>query len=267
VRGVSETHIFRLSRESLDLAECTQALFQKVAWAEGGKGRLRHHLGDLLRRKKMRRGELVSNRPTTLLDLSLLHQRRLKAMLRQSETPEEYCKTFFLFLFDRLRPAAYLIEKTPTNIYEIPRIKDIFPYSKLVAIHREGRHVVVSDKYFLALNGRSRSFAERVSHWQRAMEAQLNLARNYDLFCLSYESLLTSPEEQIAELFRYLALEPDRRLIVDMVSRSSFEASTKRKRGCENQTGFYRKGVAGDWVMNRRKKKSGPFPNSLATCL
>src|SRR6185295_16765022 len=93
----------------------------------------------------------AADRPTTRHDLSLIDQYLFRRRLSKCDSAEEYCRTFFDFLHSRLRPARYLLEKTPTNIHNIPLIRKFFPAAKLVSIHRDGRDVVVSDNYFSAL--------------------------------------------------------------------------------------------------------------------
>ena len=63
-----------------------------------------------------------------------------------------------------------------------------------------------------------------------------------------YEDLLQRPEEEMARLLTFLGAGTDEEVVKRCVSAASFERLSKgRKRGEEDQSSFFRKGVAGDW--------------------
>jgi hypothetical protein len=63
-----------------------------------------------------------------------------------------------------------------------------------------------------------------------------------------YEDLLEHPHEEMTELARFLGVETREEFIEQAVNSASFETLSKgRKRGQEDATSFFRKGVAGDW--------------------
>ncbi|NNE42694.1 MAG: sulfotransferase [Gemmatimonadetes bacterium] len=256
VRGVSETHVMRYSEPGADLARCHDQMFTKVAWAgDGLSGIPRHRLAAWTRpvRKAlgMARGQATlsaQERPTTALDLSIAAQLAFRGRLKECRDGDEFARTFFAYLEDKLRPGRYLVEKTPTNMPYVPRIKALFPESKLLAVYRDGRDVVVSDKYHLARQyGKEMSFEQRIARWRDAMEAQIRYTAEYGIHCVSYESLLERPREVLPGLMDYLELSPSEETVEDMIWRSSFEFVTGRKRGEGDSGQFYRKGVAGDW--------------------
>jgi hypothetical protein len=256
IRGVSETHVVRYSEKGADLQEGTEQLFKHVAWADGGFRRLLRHRAGLWTLAARRALGLATGqtalraeeRPTTMLDLSLSDLLRLRRRLRRLKDGDEYLRTFFAFLVDQLHPARYLVEKTPTNMPYVPRIRAVFPRSKLIAVYRDGRDVTVSDKYHLArAYGKTRPFADRVRRWREAIEAQFRYADEYHILAISYEALLDRPTEVVSSVLAHLEIEPDAARIEDMIRRSSFEFVTGRSRGAENGSSFYRKGVAGDW--------------------
>lgn len=256
VRGVSETHVFRYTEPGADLAHCTRQLFGSVAWAEGGLRRLpRHRLARWSRPARkalgLARGQAAlraAERPTTALDLSPFELAGLRRALARCGDGDEYCRIFFAFLVEKLRPGRYLVEKTPTNMPYVERIRRLFPRAKLMAVFRDGRDVVVSDRYHLARQyKKTLAFEDRVRRWRDAMELQLRHAGPQDIFCVSYESLLERPREVVPELLTHLELPPDAAVLDDMIRRSSFEFVTGRRRGEGDEKAFYRKGVAGDW--------------------
>jgi hypothetical protein len=72
-----------------------------------------------------------------------------------------------------------------------------------------------------------------------------------------YEDLLQRPEEEIRRLLVFLGAEASEETVRRCVSSASFERLSKgRKRGEEDSSSFFRKGVAGDWknVFTERDK-------------
>jgi hypothetical protein len=251
IRGLRETHLFRYSGESRNLRDATDELFHSVAWSGGGRKALpRQRLAALLRplRKSGQATLHWEERPTTLLDLSVGQQRRLERRLLQAADSDDYRRRFYSFLFEALHPDAYLLEKTSTNIFYVPEIRRLFPRSKLIAIYRDGRDVMVSDRFHLRNNyGRSQDLTQSALDWKRAMEAQLQYSPLYSLYTLSYEALLLDPAAETERLLRFLELETAPEVVADMVRRSSFQFVTGRGEGQEDERSFYRKGVVGDW--------------------
>ena len=176
IRSLRETHAFRLAFESADLASCHRVLFREPSWADRGPWNFVRTRAASLVRSLRRTGQASlswTERPTTVHDLSLRNRRALERLLRASSDPGDYCRRLFEFLFHTLQPSHYLLEKSVSNVFFVPQIKAVFPQCRLLAIERDGRDVVVSDKYHL-LNeyGRRQSFAASVAAWRRAMETQ-----------------------------------------------------------------------------------------------
>lgn len=256
VRGVAETHVFRYTEEGADLTRATRQLFEAVAWAGGGlRGLPRHRLAKWSRPLRkglgLARGQAALSdreRPTTALDLSEWDRRKLRRRLERCTDRDQYCRVFFGFLVERLAPGRYLLEKTPTNMPYVPRIRSLFPRARVLAVYRDGRDVVVSDSYHRArTHGKALSFEGRVRRWREAMEQQFLQEDEGGLFALSYESLLERPAEVVSRLLAHLDIPVDASVLDDMIRRSSFEFTTGRKRGEGVENAFYRKGVAGDW--------------------
>ena len=257
IRGVREAHVFRYVQTHDTLKEATKELFGESAWAAGGLKKFpRFWLGNLTRGIRTKTGLArgtatlsASEVPSSMHDLGLLGQQILRNRLNSSQNGDEYCRQFFSFLVDHLKPKAYLIEKTPTNIFYIEDIRRIFPRAKFISIHRDGRDVVVSDKHHLkrAYNT-SESFENRVLKWKEAMETELDKANTFGIHQLSYEQLKNEPVATTEALLDFLELKYDRDLVNQMISGSSFEAmSGGRSAGVENRQTFFRKGIVGDW--------------------
>jgi hypothetical protein len=170
VGGIAQTHVFQLTSEIPDLRRCTDRPYSFVPWANRGwKNRLDNWSQPLLTRFGVMPTLHRQDRPATLLDLHIWDQFELRRQLLRSRSVDEYCQRVFTFLWDRLRPRRCLLEKTPAHIRYVDRIKQIFPGSTLVTIYRDGRDVVVSDRFF-SLDYRREdnwSFEESVMDWRR----------------------------------------------------------------------------------------------------
>jgi hypothetical protein len=253
VRGVMETHLFRHGWQETDPALRTAKLFEQTPWAQGGPRRWPvHALTRLARPFLVRMKPALSlaphERPAVLPDLSLRDQLALHRELRRTGSAEEYVQRFFQFHLDRLRPPRYLIEKSPRNIYFVDRILSLFPDARLIVIYRDGRDVVVSDRFFTEDYGHgSFSFEQAVNDWRRDMEAHLLCAESHPLCAVAYEKLLTDGAPVVTNLLRFLGLPYDDALVADLLERSSFRFHAGRERGQENRKRFYRKGIVGDW--------------------
>jgi hypothetical protein len=138
-------------------------------------------------------------------------------------------------------------------------IREIFPAAKLIAIYRDGRDVVVSDRFFSALeNQKNVQLRTSALKWRSAIEAQMRIVLQFDVHCLSYESLLAEPEHTVQQLLRFLQLPIDREIIRNMIQKSSFEFITGRNRGT-SRVAFYRKGIAADWVNHFNEEDMREF--------
>jgi hypothetical protein len=253
IRGLMETHLFHLGWKEPDPVKRTERLFSETPWSEGGtrnlpKRQLMRLASPMLKRRRPALALRKEERPATLPDLGFFDQLALRRELRRTEEPEEYIHRFFHFQRDRLRPSGFLLEKSPRNVHNIDKIRTIFPKARMIVIYRDGRDVVTSDRFFLSQHTHEGfSFEDAVRGWRRDMEAHLGSAERHPLFACAYERLLSEGPAVTRELFDFLGLRHDDRLVTDLLDRSSFRFHAGRERGEENRNRFYRKGVAGDW--------------------
>jgi hypothetical protein len=248
-----ETHLFRHVWQETDPESRVDKLFEQTPWGQGGPRqwpvhRLKRLAKPFLLRVKPALRLAPHERPAELQDLGLLEQLALRRELRRIEAPEEFARRFFEVMTERLRPSRYLIEKSPRHIYFVERIHALFPGAKLIVIYRDGRDVVVSDRFFTEDYGNgSFSFERAVADWRRDMETHLRYAEGHTLCAVSYETLLTDGKPVVESLLRFLGLPYDDALVEDLMERSSFRFHAGRERGQENRKRFYRKGIVGDW--------------------
>ena len=253
IRGLMETNLFYLGWSEPDPVLRTGRLFSQTPWSEGGAGSLvKRYLmnlaAPLLKHSKPALSLKKEERPAALPDLGFLGQAALRRDLCRTSPPEDYIHHFFHFQKDRLRPRRYLLEKSPRNVHNVEKIREVFPKSRLILIYRDGRDVVTSDKFFTRDYGKKPfDFAEAALDWRRDMEAHLEHSERHPVFACAYEDLLGDGVAVARELFEFLDLPHDDRLIHDLLERSSFRFYAGRERGQEDRRRFYRKGVAGDW--------------------
>ena len=248
IRCLGETNIFRYAATQ-DIPTATRNLFESSYWGGGGLGNLpRHRLAAAAAavQRLWRDAPARNARPSTLLDFSVFDRRALKRELLACATGDEYCRRFFEFVGARLKPGAYLVEKTPNHILVTPFIRSVFPQARLIAVYRDGRDVAVSDRFFSARRGRTWNLPDSARYWRRLIEAQRAYASQFDIFTCSYESLLENGATTVAALLRFLGLPADGH-IASMLQYSSISFMTGRRSGQEDQGSFYRKGIRGDW--------------------
>jgi hypothetical protein len=153
---------------------------------------------------------------------------------------------------------------TPETIREISAI---YPEAKVIHIIRDGRDVAVSAAHHARNFGRARKRSEPSETEESVFsEGQLEklaaewasrvgktvedgpelLGKNYTE--VRYEDLLHMPEAEVQRLLAFLAVDSDENSVTRCIDAASFEKLSKgRKRGEEDPSSFFRKGVVGDW--------------------
>ncbi len=148
---------------------------------------------------------------------------------------------------------------TPETIREISAI---YPEAKVIHIIRDGRDVAVSAAHHARNFGHARKHVEGgmfpqgqleklAAEWaSRVGKASEDgpelLGENYTE--IRYEDLLHKPEAEVQRLLTFLAVASDQETVTRCIDAASFERLSKgRKRGEEDPSSFFRKGVAGDW--------------------
>jgi hypothetical protein len=187
-------------------------------------------------------------------------------------------------------------DKTPLIGMEvIAEIAEIHPDAKVIHIVRDGRDVVISSMHHIWNNAKDRGgpndlepevLAKRDAYRQDPegflargesifVDGQLaGTARNWanlvgkaskdgrellgeNYVEVRYENLLERPVDETRRLLRFLGADDSENVAQQCVELTSFERMSKRKRGQEDSSSFFRKGVAGDWknVFTERDKE------------
>lgn len=149
-------------------------------------------------------------------------------------------------------------EKTPENVFFYPRLRQIFPSAKLIAVARDPRDVLTSAWHFFHKDAPGEDeVAAKLAFIRLALpslaqgaRAMLDLAKAFpaDTMIVTYEALRRSPQLAVSNMFRFLGVADAAPLVADCIARTAFAAqSGGRPAGTEARGAFFRKGVAGDW--------------------
>jgi hypothetical protein len=188
------------------------------------------------------------------------------------------------FLADQLAGTGKRIvgDKTPFTSPEfVEEISRIYPEAKVIHIIRDGRDMVVSRVHHMwnyaaseggiydlspeelrrrdafregTLGDESLFTPERLarvaSEWSAGVgrvvrEGPAMLGDHY--IEVRYEDLLGEPVEGVRRLLKFLDVRAGEEVARRCVEAASFERGAKRKRGQEDSSSRYRKGVSGDW--------------------
>jgi len=163
---------------------------------------------------------------------------------------------------------------TPETMQEISAI---YPEAKVIHIIRDGRDVSVSAAHHARNFNRARKQSgSNETEGSAFPEGQLEklatewafrvgktvedgpelLGENYTE--VRYEDLLQKPEAEIRRLLAFLEVDADEESVTRCIDAASFVRLSKgRKRGEEDPSSFFRKGVAGDWkhVFTQRERE------------
>ena len=173
---------------------------------------------------------------------------------------------------------------TPDTIREISAI---YPEAKVVHIIRDGRDVAVSAAHHARNFGRARQRGDSnetrgsifpegqleklVAEWTSRVGKTVEdgpalLGENYTE--VRYEDLLHKPEAEVQRLLTFLAVDSDAKAATRCIEAASFEKLSKgRKRGEEDPTSFFRKGIAGDWKNVFTEKNKREFKGAAGDLL
>lgn len=149
-------------------------------------------------------------------------------------------------------------EKTPENVFFFPRLKQLFPKAKCIAIARDPRDVLTSAWHFFhkPAAGEDETAAKfafirlALPSLDQGARTTIELAERHPADCMTitYEKLRRTPELIVSNMFRFLSVSDASNIVADCVARTSFAALTGgRQAGTEQNGAFFRKGVAGDW--------------------
>ncbi len=122
------------------------------------------------------------------------------------------------------------LEKTPSHIFYIDEIQELFPEARFIHIVRDPRDVIVSFNRMLGMQGKARrSVFELTKLWLDHVHA----GERHGLYAIRYEDLVEAPEQMLEEVFRSLSLSFDQSYLkaYDQVLLESIPDSKSWRRG------------------------------------
>ena len=173
---------------------------------------------------------------------------------------------------------------TPETISEISAI---YPEAKVIHIIRDGRDVAVSAAHHARNFGKARKqngpnetegsvfqqgqLEKLATEWASRVGKTVEdgpklLGDNYTE--VRYEDLLHEPKPEVQRLLTFLATDSDEKTTTRCIEAASFEKLSRgRKRGEEDPSSFFRKGVAGDWKHALTPEERGIFDREAGDLL
>jgi hypothetical protein len=171
-------------------------------------------------------------------------------------------------------------EKTPTHIYYLDLLADIFPCSKFIHVVRDGRDCIISGWYQVHrvnpnyekdLNMNFHKYVEICSkEWVRnvSLGQSFQAKRPERCFTIRYEDLCQDINANIRKLLDFLNVRATSDDVHKCRISSSFELlSGGRKPGDEDQSSFMRKGIIGDWKNHFDDVATNIFANNAGKVL
>ena len=173
---------------------------------------------------------------------------------------------------------------TPETICEISAI---YPEAKVIHIIRDGRDVAISAAHHARNFGQARrrngpnetegsvftqgQLEKLAAEWASRVGKTVEdgpelLGNNYTE--VRYEELLQEPAPEVRRLLAFLAVDSDDKTTTRCIQAASFEKLSRgRKRGEEDPSSFFRKGVAGDWRYAFTREETDIFDREAGDLL
>lgn len=151
--------------------------------------------------------------------------------------------------------ASFVVYKAADQIALLSLLDRWKPEGRKIAITRDGRDAAISAEHYKRLMEQSeapwysgsREYSTLLGDWADRADRIIHYARSGELYLMRYEDLTADFEAAFGELLDWLGAENSREIMDAVVAKSSFEASTGRKRGSDG-TGVIRKGAVGEWL-------------------
>ncbi len=135
-----------------------------------------------------------------------------------AEKAEVYAQQYLAQAGNYLSKAPqYFIDKNPNNFLHIALIKRLFPNAKIINVIRDplDNALSVFKQHFSNGHDYSYSLPGIVFYWQGYLSLMFHWQKLFanDIYHLSYESLVESPEQQVQQLVEYCGLNFDKQCL------------------------------------------------------
>jgi len=161
---------------------------------------------------------------------------------------------------DKKNLVKYLGDKGPEYLHNFMFFKRLYPNAKYLHIIRDGRDALVSGwNQNIRLYGENyyenfKNFDNYFKHYASEWSSEIKKGRTFSsinegsYFELKYEDLLSNSKHILTDLLNFLGLDSSSRLVNDCIEKNSFNVLSKgRKKGEEDKSSFFRKGIKGEW--------------------
>jgi hypothetical protein len=151
-------------------------------------------------------------------------------------------------------------EKTPDNVRFFDLLTEAFPSARCIQIVRDGRDCAASGWFHnlrVSQEWTRETFASMDDYlvsladdWSANVGAgsRFGDSRPELYLAVRYEDLSAEPERELTRIFDFLGVEATPEILAECLEAGAFEAlSGGRRRGEEDRSSFFRKGVPGDW--------------------
>lgn len=131
---------------------------------------------------------------------------------------------------------------------------------RIINIYRDPRDVIISNIFYLGnVDPKKGGWPElEEMTLKERMQYFMQKTRDHELlkswheypgaYHISYENMLKNSYKVMKKVFGYLNVAYNKRNLKELINEVNFEKLSKgRKRGEEDRTSFFRKGIAGDW--------------------
>lgn len=144
----------------------------------------------------------------------------------------------------------FLVEKSPSHLFAMPFISEIFPGARFIHVLRDGRDVSVSvraaAKSWVPEWGRTfgRSIRTSARAWKYAVRRARHDGEKLGdrFFEIRYEEINRNPDGAYCRLFDFCGISYDDEILHTAFDATDFDRNFKPK-----ETGFRRGGRVGDW--------------------
>ncbi|RMG93454.1 MAG: sulfotransferase [Chloroflexi bacterium] len=151
-----------------------------------------------------------------------------------------------------LTPAhRFLVEKSPSHLFAIPLIREVFPEARFVHVLRDGRDVCVSvlaaasswmpawrDSFGASVEAAAQMWHDAV-RWAQREQREVGNGRFLEV---RYEWLRQEPDNWLRQLFDFCHIPYDENLLADIQEQTRFENKYRPR-----ETGFRRRAQIGGW--------------------
>jgi sulfotransferase family protein len=155
--------------------------------------------------------------------LSGIERNSLYSYVNKDELNEKFNSFIFSFFNKYIESDTnFISEKSPSNILVSWQLMQIFPESVFINIYRDGRAVLSShfDVKKRAKKQKTRIMKINIfnvcRHWNNSINSYFELTKKIDpnrILNIKYEDLITTPEQALLELFNFLNLMPNKKML------------------------------------------------------